>query len=405
MIHFKARNASKEVPVAAWRKRPDNEIVDPTGAEATSWVDVSIRALVQESMLPLETLLQHAVRDKRRECPVKDAEGRHVVQGDFVPFVMSNMGSLDPAAHKFLRKLRKKDPKRTEHLMDVLVVQHAKWIARRLRRSLGFYNQPVGQRPAQPKQQFSPAKTPLRGRLQKLHEGLRVPPSNPAAAASSQSGRGGKTAARAARGTVGCQSKLDVAANVDQADSPGAELSQHFEQELDADADARADYQYVRDRSAPFGLRRVDEDGDDRPDVADGARTAASAAAPGEPGRRQLLSAIAAAASRSSSTGKAATEAAEGTAGARVSNSPAELREDEQSVSNEAKSHGPSSSPHLSAVIVMETALLSNARIFSTSGEGPLQWEELAEVRQQTVLPISLSDVHPVAQDGQPVDG
>ena len=140
---------------------------------------------------------------KRRECPVKDAEGRHVVQGNFVPFVMSNMGSLDSEAHKFLRKLRKKDSKRTEHLMDVLVVQHAKWIARRLRRSLGFYNQPVGQRPAQQKQQFSPAKNPLRGRLQKLHAGLRAPPSD-AAAASSQSGRAGKAAARATKGSVGC---------------------------------------------------------------------------------------------------------------------------------------------------------------------------------------------------------
>ena len=397
--------SSKEVPVAAWRKRPDNEIVDPSGAEATSWVDVSIRALVQESMLPLETLLKNAVRDKRRECPVKDAEGRHVVQGDFVPFVMSNMGSLDSEAHKFLRKLRKKDSKRTEHLMDVLVVQHAKWIARRLRRSLGFYNQPLGQRPAQPKQQFSPAKTPLRGRLQKLHAGLLVPPSNHAAAASSQSGRRGKTAARAAKGTVGCQSKLDVAANAVQADSLGAELSQHFEQELDADADARADYQYVRDHSPQFGLRRVDGDGEDGADVADGVRTAASAAAPGEPGRRQLPSEIAAAASRSSSTGTAAAEAAEGTAGARVSNSPAELREDEQSVSNEAKSHSPSPSPHLSAFNVNETAPFPIARSFSASGESPPQSEELPEVRQQAVLPISQSDVHPAAQAGQPIDG
>ena len=244
----------------------------------------------------------------------------------------------------------------------------------------------------------------MRGRLQKLHAGLRAPPSD-AAAASSQSGRAGKAAARAAKGSVGCQSKLAVAANAVQADSPGAELSQHLEQELDADADARADYQYVRDRSAPFGLRRVDEDGDDRPDVADGARTAASAAAPGEPGRRQLPSAIAAAASRSSSTGKAAAEAAEGTAGARVSNSPAELREDEQRVSNEAKSHSPSPSPHLSAFNVNETAPFPIARSFSASGESPPQSEELPEVRQQAVLPISQSDVHPAAQAGQLIDG
>ena len=40
--------SSKEVIVPAWRKRPGNEIVDYTGQEATFWVDVSIRALVQE---------------------------------------------------------------------------------------------------------------------------------------------------------------------------------------------------------------------------------------------------------------------------------------------------------------------------------------------------------------------
>ena len=243
----------------------------------------------------------------------------------------------------------------------------------------------------------------MRGRLQKLHEGLRAPPSD-AAAASSQSGRAGKAAARATKGSVGCQSKLAVAANAVQADSPGAELSQHFEQELDADADARADYQYVRDHSPQFGLRRVDGDGEDGADVADGVRTAASAAAPGEPGRRQLPSEIAAA-SRNSSTGTAAAEAAEGTDGARVSNSSAELREDEQSVSNEAKSHSPSPSPHLSAFNVNETAPFPIARSFSASGESPPQSEELPEVRQQAVLPISQSDVHPAAQAGQLIDG
>ena len=89
-----------------WRKRPDNEIVDPTGKEATAWVDVSIRALVQEKMLPLKQLMQYTVREKRGEFPLKDSQGHRVVSGDFVPFVMTNMGSLDKAAHQFLRKLQ-----------------------------------------------------------------------------------------------------------------------------------------------------------------------------------------------------------------------------------------------------------------------------------------------------------
>ena len=135
--------SSKEVTVPAWRQRPDNELVDPTGQEATAWVDVSIRALVQEKMLPLKQLMKYTVNEKRGKYPLKTSEGHRVVSGDFVPFVMTNMGSLDKAAHQFLRKLRKKSRKRTDHLMDVLVVQHAKWIARRLQRCLGHFNTPV----------------------------------------------------------------------------------------------------------------------------------------------------------------------------------------------------------------------------------------------------------------------
>ena len=84
--------------------------MDVTGVEATTWVDVSVRALVHESMLPLETLLHNAVRDKRRECPVKDADGRHVVQADFVPFIMRHMGSLDSEAHKVLEEAPEEGP-------------------------------------------------------------------------------------------------------------------------------------------------------------------------------------------------------------------------------------------------------------------------------------------------------
>ena len=56
----------------AWRKRPDNEIVNPTGQEATSWVDVSIRALVQEKMLPLKQIVQYAVQEKLGMFPPQE---------------------------------------------------------------------------------------------------------------------------------------------------------------------------------------------------------------------------------------------------------------------------------------------------------------------------------------------
>ena len=118
--------------------------------------------------------MKFTAREKRLQFPVKDSNGHRVVSGDFVPFIMTNMGSLDKSAHQFLAKLRKKDRRRAEHLMDVLVVQHAKWIARRLHRCLGHFNSPPSERP---RTQFSTAKQPARGRLQKLHDGLRQPAS------------------------------------------------------------------------------------------------------------------------------------------------------------------------------------------------------------------------------------
>ena len=121
-------------------------------------------------MLPLNQLLQYTVRETRGKFPLKNSHGHYVVSGDFVPFVMTNMGSLDKAAHQFLRKLRKKDRKRTDQLMDVLVVEHAKWIARRLQRSLGYFNSPASERPLRPKAAFSTAKMLSRGRLQTLHD-------------------------------------------------------------------------------------------------------------------------------------------------------------------------------------------------------------------------------------------
>ena len=228
--------SSKEVTVPAWRKRPDNEIVDPTGQEATAWVDVSIRALVQEKMLPLKQLMQYAVQEKRGQYPLKTSQGHRVVSGDFVPFVMTNMGSLDKAAHQFLRKLRKKSRKRTDHLMDVLVVQHAKWIARRLQRSLGHFNTPVSERPTRPRQQFSTAKQPSRGRLQTLHDGIR----NPSTSRSSVQ--------RPSR--RGRPPKASLAVDGGSAVDLGRELSLSFEQELDAEADAQEDYRMLRAREA-----------------------------------------------------------------------------------------------------------------------------------------------------------
>ena len=58
--------AQKEVPVAQWKHRADNEIVAIAGDDTTTWLDVTVRALVQESLFPLEQLTKNATQEKRR---------------------------------------------------------------------------------------------------------------------------------------------------------------------------------------------------------------------------------------------------------------------------------------------------------------------------------------------------
>ena len=202
--------------------------------------------------------------------------------------------------------------------MDVLVVQHAKWIARRLHRCLGHFNSPPSERP---RTQFSTAKQPARGRLQKLHDGLRQPTSGrsqkaPAGApesmkvpelrdlvverelATAAEARGmkkaklvalldppaervdGKISADAAgapRPSVGDVSQKEICAELNTSavqPSTCGELSRFFEQQLETDMDARADYEAVRARSAKFGLPPAiaDLEGKTSADAADAPR-------------------------------------------------------------------------------------------------------------------------------------
>ena len=118
--------------------------------------------------------------------------------------------------------------------MDVLVVQHVKWIARRLQRSLGHFNTPARERPTRPRTQFSTAKMPSRGRLQTLHDGIR----NPSTSRASVKRRPGRPP------------KTSLAAGGESAVDAGRELSLSFEQEVDADADAQEDYRTLRAREA-----------------------------------------------------------------------------------------------------------------------------------------------------------
>jgi hypothetical protein len=92
----------------------------------------------------------------------------------------------------------------------------------------------VSERPTRPRQQFSTAKQPSRGRLQTLHDGIR----NPSASRASVKRRPGRPP------------KTSLAAGGESAVDTGRELSVSFEQEMDADADAQEDYRMLRAREA-----------------------------------------------------------------------------------------------------------------------------------------------------------
>ena len=132
--------SSKEVAVPQWGRRVDNEIVDSSGQLETAYIDVTIRAIHQQNLKTRNAVVQKAVKDKMHAMPSRDEHGRRVICATVVPFVMTSMGSIDKHAHGFLRTCRARNPDRAEHMMNLISVQHAKWIAHRLRRCLGFQN-------------------------------------------------------------------------------------------------------------------------------------------------------------------------------------------------------------------------------------------------------------------------
>ena len=88
-------------------------------------------------------------------------------------------------------------------MMDVLVIQYAKWIAKRLNRSLGHYNQPFANVSSRKHKTFPKEKNPKRGRLLKFHEGVREPASARGPATTFQRPRRSKpAAAKAAPGAA-----------------------------------------------------------------------------------------------------------------------------------------------------------------------------------------------------------
>ena len=114
-------------------------------------------------------------------------------------------------------------------------MEHAKWISRRLQRSLGFFNVPASQLPSRPRTQISSATFPSCGRLQKLHVAIRNPSAGRASVKrTSLPGRTPNT---------------NIAADAGSAYTHGREFSLSFEHGMDADAEAQDDYHTLRDKT------------------------------------------------------------------------------------------------------------------------------------------------------------
>ena len=128
--------ASKEVVVAPWFKKPDVELIDPSGELLTIYLDVTLPALHQEAIACRDEVYQAARKAKEAAYPRKDSSGRLLSENFCVPFILTSMGGLCKEGHDFLRICKKRNKSATLRLLDVLVTQHAKWTARRIRRAL-----------------------------------------------------------------------------------------------------------------------------------------------------------------------------------------------------------------------------------------------------------------------------
>jgi hypothetical protein len=127
---------NKEVVVAPWSKKPDVELLDPSGELLTIYLDITTPALHQEAITKRTGVYKNARNEKQRWYPRKDNDGRLLTEYSCIPFILTSMGGLNDEGVEFLRMLNKRNPEQAKHLQDVLVSQHARWTARRVRRAL-----------------------------------------------------------------------------------------------------------------------------------------------------------------------------------------------------------------------------------------------------------------------------
>jgi hypothetical protein len=128
--------SSKEVVVAPWNKKPDVELVDPSGEFLAAYIDITLPALLQDTADSRNAVFKNARRVKAKEYPRKDEEGRLLNQSGCIPFILTSMGGLCAEGHEFLCICNKRNPLAAQHFVDILVTQHSRWSARRIHRAL-----------------------------------------------------------------------------------------------------------------------------------------------------------------------------------------------------------------------------------------------------------------------------
>ena len=122
--------ADKEVVVCPLEKKPDVELVDPTGELLTIYLDVTLPALHQEAIKSRIDVFNCARAVKNKNFRVRTNTGASCLL-----CILTSMGGLCEEGHEFLRVCRKRNPEKTKHLIDVLVTQHSRWVASRMRQA------------------------------------------------------------------------------------------------------------------------------------------------------------------------------------------------------------------------------------------------------------------------------
>ena len=79
---------STEVVISPWQKKPDVQLVDPSGELLTILLDVTLPALFQDSADSRKDVYNGARKAKANAYPHKDSEGRRINPRPCLPFIL-----------------------------------------------------------------------------------------------------------------------------------------------------------------------------------------------------------------------------------------------------------------------------------------------------------------------------